>query len=165
MIVICYDGSKDARAAIERGAELFPSKQATVLTVWEPFAELAARSSLGFGLIPSVADATEIDQASEKAAGETAAEGMKLAGELGLDATSRVCSQQTTTARAILAEADKLGASVIVMGSRGLSGVKSLLIGSVSHEVIQHADRTVAVVPSPAVAESRSRELAEESAA
>jgi hypothetical protein len=44
------------------------------------------------------------------------------------------------------------------MGSRGLHGVKSLLVGSVSHAVIQHADRTVIVVPSPAVAAARGRE-------
>jgi len=45
------------------------------------------------------------------------------------------------------------------MGSRGLTGVKSLLLGSVSHEVIQHADRTVVIVPSPEVASSRQREV------
>jgi nucleotide-binding universal stress UspA family protein len=44
------------------------------------------------------------------------------------------------------------------MGSRGLTGVKSLLLGSVSHAVIQHADRTVIVVPSPEVAAARARE-------
>ena len=48
------------------------------------------------------------------------------------------------------------------MGSRGLTGVKSLLLGSVSHEVIQHADRTVVVVPSPDVAASRAREIHEQ---
>ena len=50
------------------------------------------------------------------------------------------------------------------MGSRGLTGVKSLLLGSVSHEVIQHADRTVVVVPSPHVAESRAKEIHEDRA-
>jgi nucleotide-binding universal stress UspA family protein len=44
------------------------------------------------------------------------------------------------------------------MGSRGLTGVKSLLLGSVSHAVIQHADRTVIVVPSSEVAAARARE-------
>lgn len=162
MIVICYDGSKDARAAVERAADLFPGAEATLLTIWEPFAEVAARTSLGFGLVPSVADSQEIDDASRKAAEETAADGTKLAGELGLEASPRVATQETTTGRAILAEADKLGARAIVMGSRGLTGVKSLLLGSVSHEVIQHADRTVAVVPSPEVAKSRAREVREE---
>ena len=51
-----------------------------------------------------------------------------------------------------------------LMGSRGLTGVKSLLLGSVSHEVIQHADRAVVVVPSPDVAESRARAVHEQAA-
>ena len=164
MIVICYDGSKDARAAIEKAAELFASQPVTVLTVWQPFMEVAARASLGFGMVPSIPDADEIDEASRQAAAQAADDGVKLARELGLKAEPRVASQLTTTARAILKEADDVGASAIVMGSRGLTGVKSMLLGSVSHEVIQRADRTVAVVPSPEVAASRAREVHDEGA-
>lgn len=162
MILIGYDGSPDARSAIEHAAELFGAEPATVLTVWQPFMEVVARTSVGFGLVPSIPDPEEIDKASRQAAAETAAEGAKLAGELGMSAEPRISAQATTTARAILQEADKVGASAIVMGSRGLTGVKSLLLGSVSHEVVQHADRTVAVVPSPEVAASRAREVREE---
>jgi nucleotide-binding universal stress UspA family protein len=46
------------------------------------------------------------------------------------------------------------------MGSRGLTGIKSRLLGSVSHAVVQHADRTVIIVPSPDVAGARERERA-----
>ena len=67
MILICFDGSKDARAAIERAAELFARQPATILTVWQPFLEVAARSTVGFGLVPSIPDAEEIDEASRRA--------------------------------------------------------------------------------------------------
>jgi nucleotide-binding universal stress UspA family protein len=60
-------------------------------------------------------------------------------------------------AATILDEARELGATAIVVGSRGLTGVKSLLLGSVSHALIQHADRTVIVVPSPDVAAARAK--------
>jgi hypothetical protein len=42
----------------------------------------------------------------------------------------------------------------MVLGARGLGGVGSLL-GSVSHRVLQHADRPVLVIPSEAVATRR----------
>jgi nucleotide-binding universal stress UspA family protein len=164
MILICYDGSADARAAVEHAAELFPDQLVTVLTVWEPFIEVVARTTVGFGLVPSIPSAGEIDQASEKAAEETAGKGAELAMTLGMKAEPRTSSQTTTTGRAILAEAAEIGAQAIVMGTRGLTGVKSLLLGSVSHEVIQHADRTVVVVPSPEVARSRAREIKQEAA-
>jgi nucleotide-binding universal stress UspA family protein len=157
MILICYDGSPDSRAAVEKAASLFADQPATVLTVWEPFVEMAARSSLGLGLVPFAADPDEIDEASSKAAEQTAAEGAALARSLGMTVEDKTSSHATTTARAILAEAEAMDASAIVMGSRGLTGVKSLLLGSVSHEVVQHADRAVVVVPSPEVASRRVR--------
>ncbi len=55
----------------------------------------------------------------------------------------------------ILEQAADVDASAIVLGSRGLTGLKSLLLGSVSHAVIQHADRPVIVVPSRELAAGR----------
>ena len=40
-----------------------------------------------------------------------------------------------------------VGAAVIVLGSRGLTGVRELVEGSLSHEVAEHARRPVLVVP------------------
>jgi nucleotide-binding universal stress UspA family protein len=54
-----------------------------------------------------------------------------------------------------MAEADEVGAQSIVMGTRGLTGVKSFLLGSVSHAVLQRADRPVVVVPSPDLVKER----------
>ena len=164
MILICYDGSPDSRAALQGAAELFGDQPATVLTVWEPFVEMATRSSLGLGLVPFASDPDEIDEASGKAADQTAADGAALATRLGMTVTHKSASQLTGTARTILAEAEAMGANAIVMGSRGLTGVKSLLLGSVSHEVVQHADRAVVVIPSPEVAASRARAARESGA-
>jgi nucleotide-binding universal stress UspA family protein len=155
MILISYDGSHDSQAAIERAAELFPGQPATVLTVWQPFAEVVSRTVVGFGLVPSVPDASEIDDASQRAAEKTADEGRGLAAQRGLTAEARIAAQATTIARTVLAEADRLGADAIVMGTRGLTGLKSLLLGSVSNELVQHADRAVVVVPSQELAAAR----------
>ena len=157
MILICYDGSPDARAAIETAGELLDCQPAIVVTVWQPFAEMLAAMPLGLGFAPGVLDIDKADEASREAAEQIAEEGAELARQAGFNAEWRACTQLATTAAAILSEAETVRASAIVMGSRGLTGLKSLLLGSVSHGVIQRADRTVIVVPSPEVAGSRSR--------
>jgi nucleotide-binding universal stress UspA family protein len=155
MVLICYDGSDDARAAIERAGALMRGQPAIVLTVWEPYLHVLVRSGGGRGSIAGVARMEEFDRAMREQADRRSEEGTELAREAGLDAIPRTCAQATSTADAILSEAQAVGAEAIVMGSRGLTGVKSLLLGSVSHAVMQHADRTVMVVPSPRVAASR----------
>ena len=152
MILICYDGSTDAKEAIAHGARMLRGQRATVLTVWSPF------DTAALGLAGGVEDMQESDEAGRSHAEQQAEAGGRLAIELGFDAESRTVDRRTTIADAILGEADALDATAILMGSRGLTGVKSLLLGSVSHAVIQHADRTVIVVPSPEVAAARARE-------
>lgn len=49
-------------------------------------------------------------------------------------------------AEAILAVAETRQADLIVMGTRGLSSIQGLLIGSVSHKVTRHAHCPVMVV-------------------
>jgi nucleotide-binding universal stress UspA family protein len=48
-------------------------------------------------------------------------------------------------APAIIAAANEFGADLIVMGTRGLSDFAALLVGSVAHKVINHADCAVLV--------------------
>jgi nucleotide-binding universal stress UspA family protein len=68
-------------------------------------------------------------------------------------------------ARAILDAAADVDADVIVCGTRGRGAVRSFLLGSVSHELVQHADRPVMVVPSPSLVERRSLLIAGSTAA
>lgn len=161
MILICYDGSADARAALREAARLLAGQTATVLTVWQPFVQLLAHSSAGLGPMAGLTELDEIDAATRQEAERRAAEGAELARAEGLDAVPRIREQESTTAAAILGEARSLGASAIVLGSRGLTGLKSVLLGSVSHAVLQHADRVVIVAPSPEVARARHQKQAE----
>jgi nucleotide-binding universal stress UspA family protein len=155
LILIAYDGSSDSKSAIDGAGEILGGEPATVLTVWEPFIDVMARTGAGLGLAPGIVAFEEIDKAHEQSARERAAEGVEHAQRAGLNAQSRTRARHTTIAEAILAEADEVGARAIILGTRGLTGIKSLWLGSVSHEVLQHADRPVIVVPSPEVAHER----------
>ena len=153
MILVAYDGSADAQAAIDRAGELMKGQPATILTVWERVIDLAARTGAGIGI--GGVDFDSVDRSSRDQARQRANEGVERAQRAGLKPRARTSVRKRSIAGTILSEADDVGASAIVMGTRGLTGLKSLLLGSVSHAVLQHADRPVIVVPSPAVASER----------
>ncbi len=157
MILIAYDGSDDAKAAITTAAQLFPGEPATVVHAWQHFIDVMARAGSTAAL---VVDYDAMDTATEKTAGERAREGAELAAQAGLGETRGVTvAVATSLTDAILAEAEAVDARVIVMGSRGLGAVKAFLLGSVSNALLHHADRPVLVVPSPEVAAHRSEHL------
>lgn len=160
MILVSYDGSVDAQTAIDSAAALMPGAPATVLTVWEPYIDALVRGGslgigAGMGMAGSFAAAEEIDRVCADTAFTTATEGAERATAAGLLANPMSHTRRGAIADTILAAAVEVDAVVVVVGTRGLSGVKSLVLGSVSHAVVHHADRPVLVVPSPAVVEQR----------
>ena len=114
---------------------------------------MLARAGTGIGV--GALDFEAIDAASVRSARERAEDGVERARRAGLTAEPRVRERGVTIWGTILDEAADIDASAIVLGTRGLTGVESLLLGSVSHAVVQHADRPVAVVPSREVAAQR----------
>ena len=56
------------------------------------------------------------------------------------------CVDHGSAARRIIASARDHGADAIIMGSRGLSGIEGLFMGSVAHKVTHGADCTVNTV-------------------
>jgi nucleotide-binding universal stress UspA family protein len=110
---------------------------------------------MGFGLVGAYND--ETDAALKAGALETATNGAQRATAAGLLAQPRIAERHDDIAAAMLAVAADVDAAVIVLGTRGLGGVKSLMLGSVSHAVLHHADRPVLVVPSPGIVEERRR--------
>lgn len=159
MVLICYDGSADAKSAIDQAGRLFTGQTARVLTVWEPFEQVLMRSPGGLGPMAGLSDVERIDASRAKDAEAVAAEGAERASAMELSADSCARRQEGSVAHTILAEAKDSGARAIVMGTRGRTGLKSLLLGSVSHSVVQHADRAVVVVPGEDVASSRAAAL------
>jgi nucleotide-binding universal stress UspA family protein len=153
-VVIAYDGSEAARAAVNGAAELFGSRRAIVLTVWEPgLADyMLMPNTMGTGTMmmpydPSTVQA--IDRAAEDHARDIAEDGAQLARAGGLQAEALPVRDAADIADTILEAAQEHDAAAIVIGSRGLKGLKSKMLGSSSASVLSRSDRPVVVVHAP----------------
>jgi nucleotide-binding universal stress UspA family protein len=158
VILICYDGSDDARAAVADAGRVLAGHPAIVLTVWEPIAEVLARTAAGTAVMAGLSTPIAADDEAETEARRVAEEGTEIARTAGFDASPRVCPQTMTVADTIIAQADRANATAIVMGTRGRTGLQSVM-GSVSHAVVQKSDRAVMVVPSGHVVADRRKRL------
>jgi nucleotide-binding universal stress UspA family protein len=143
-ILIAYDGSDFARAAIaEAGRQLAPSRRAIVLTVSEPLEEVPFLGASGAPIDPGTMD--QFLAAAREGAEKIAEEGCALARDAGFEAESRVLIGDSIWSR-IVENADQEGADLIVIGSRGRSGLKLAVLGSVAAAVAQHSKRSVLIV-------------------
>jgi nucleotide-binding universal stress UspA family protein len=143
-VLVCFDGSKEAGAAIRRAAGLFPGREAIVLSVavpardelpLDPISDLVGRLS---GLY------RDWDEVCAELAERHALSGCQLATEAGLNA--RPLTAVGKPAPTILRVADERDAAVIVLGASTHARLGGLL-GSVAARVAHHSKRPVLVVP------------------
>jgi nucleotide-binding universal stress UspA family protein len=147
-ILFAYDGSEGADGAIAAAAKLLDvdSSDVVVLAVWEPMIVEALRAARFGGPIPMPPDPGDQDERARQDARRIAEHGALLAAELGFDARPIWVADQRHIAETIIEEAAALDVDLIVLGARGLTGVRAFL-GSVSNHVLQEARRPVLVVP------------------
>jgi nucleotide-binding universal stress UspA family protein len=145
-LLICYDGSEHAKYAIRHAAGLLTGRHALVVTVWQPTAVLGGFAWSGEA---SRVDLAELDRAVAEDGGRVADEGVRIAEEAGLAAEPMAVEANGPVWKTVKETADRNRAAAIVIGSRGLTGLRPMLLGSVSSAVVHHADRPVLVVHSP----------------
>ena len=136
-ILVCFDGSKDARRACQLGLEIGGRFHAEV-TVATVFPQLHGRAEpLLQSLVPISDDgktlAHMLDEIQQKAPG------------LGV-AKVHIVSLEGDAADAITTYLDRHPQDLVVVGSRGLSRGRRLLLGSVSTELVQKVPAPVLVV-------------------
>jgi nucleotide-binding universal stress UspA family protein len=134
-ILLAVDGSKYAEKAAELVAEVGKAggDEVVVLHVTE--------------MLPPRFPMSELDDAADK-------DTMELARRYATDLEAAGLTARTEfrhaafghVARVIIELADELDAGLIVMGSRGLSDLGALLLGSVAHKVLHLAHRPVLIV-------------------
>jgi nucleotide-binding universal stress UspA family protein len=147
-VLICFDGSADAAAAIAKAGKMLAPRPAVVLTVCEPVASWAPydpATILSAPLSKLAARALDLDEVTCEVAREQLERGIKLAGEAGFQPEGRL--EEGKPWRIICDVADAVDAEPIVLGARGLGRVESALLGSMSTAVVFHAKRPVLVVP------------------
>jgi nucleotide-binding universal stress UspA family protein len=131
-IVVGFDGSDNARKALERAAEI--ANGATVAVV-------SATSPQKFLRDPGE---SKEDPADVEARTQALAEARKYLEEKGI--TGQYISGHGNPADVIVAEAEDSGADLIIVGTRGLNAAQRALLGSISTNVVHHATVDVLVV-------------------
>lgn len=70
----------------------------------------------------------------------------EVAKKEGVKVESKILPAWAAPGAGLVVEAEKLGCALIVVGSRGLTGLKRALIGSVADYVVKNSDCSVLVV-------------------
>lgn len=137
-LLVAYDDSSLSRKALHLALQLLQENQASSLHVLHVYQ--FPNIVIGEALIPSSASEDlkyyklaeqVLDKAREQASSHPSAIFELRQG----DATQE-----------IIAYADEQNCDLILVGSRGLGSLKELILGSVSHHVVQHASVPVLIV-------------------
>jgi nucleotide-binding universal stress UspA family protein len=152
-VVLAYDGSAEAEAALREAVALFGQRPLIVASVWEPGLAMvsmmppAGEPSMGY--MPDPEQVAAIDRAQSGRAGDVAQAGARLARELGATAEALSVPDSLNVADTLIAIADEHDARAIVVGSRGLGGIKARVLGSTSRKLLHDTHRPVLVVRTP----------------
>lgn len=132
-IVVGYDGSDCARAALKVGVEMAKAYGDGLIIAF------------GYELNPVAGEMSDYRAALRDLAEKQLAHGIHQAQALGASVEAVVI--EDVPARALATLAGERDARAIVVGSRGESPLRGALLGSTPHKLLQIADRPVVVVP------------------
>jgi nucleotide-binding universal stress UspA family protein len=140
-VIVGTDGSETAELAVRHAAEVAKAFGAklTVVTAFVPRPEEEAKrlEEAPEDVRWAITDATSADERARK--------GKAIAHEVGVDdVVVRVDSGDP--ASLLIDAADETGGDVIVVGSRGMTGAKRFILGSVPNRVSHHAPCDVMIV-------------------
>jgi nucleotide-binding universal stress UspA family protein len=153
-VVLAYDGSAEAGAALREAVALFGQRPLIVASVWEPGLAMVtmmppATGEPSMGYMPDPDEVAAIDRAQSGHAGDVAEAGARLARELGATAEALSMPDSANVADTLIAIAEERDARAIVVGSRGLGGIKARVLGSTSRKLLHDTHRPVLVVRTP----------------
>ena len=145
-ILLSTDGSDVARNGVKHGIALAKALNAkvTVITVTEPL-PVDYGSGHASGWMPSREEVESFDAASKERAGKVLDEARAMADQIGISA-ELLHVPNSHPATAIIEAAKSIGCDLIVMASHGRRGLRKLLLGSQTSEVLVEGSVPVLVV-------------------
>jgi nucleotide-binding universal stress UspA family protein len=145
-ILVPTDFSQASELALEAAAVLARQIGAKVslVHVYDPTA-LPAPATLGWDAAQQRSVEAEVHASIEKSFAEL--ETKRLA---GVEVAERTVLRDPSPSQAICEYAEKVGADLIVIATHGRTGLKHLLIGSVTERVVRHASCPVLTLRSTA---------------
>jgi nucleotide-binding universal stress UspA family protein len=138
-VVVGTDGSETAELAVRQAAELAQAcgGQLIIVSAFSDSAGKPTGTDVPSGLEWAITDAAGAE--------ERARAGRTIAKQIGLQKV-RVRVDRGDPAEVILNAADDTDADLIVVGSRGMTGAKRFVLGSVPNKVSHHAPCDLAIV-------------------
>jgi nucleotide-binding universal stress UspA family protein len=140
-IVVGTDGSDTAQKAVDAAVELarLSGAQLEIVSAYEPVSRARLRDEkrqVPADLQWMVNPREEVDATLADAAERVAESGVE----------PRTYAREGDPADAILDVAEELGADLIVLGNKGMTGAKRFLLGSVPNKVSHHAPCAVMII-------------------
>ncbi|HWJ45174.1 MAG TPA: universal stress protein [Gaiellaceae bacterium] len=136
-ILVATDGSEQSRAAVATAVGLAEDEDARLVCVHVVSVVDFAPRENGYGTTPPA----RVPRAEDD---PVLAEALAVGEDCGVRTEGQLLVGYPP--KQILRLANDLDADLIVVGSRGLRSVKSVVFGSTSREIMAHADRPVLVV-------------------
>jgi nucleotide-binding universal stress UspA family protein len=143
-ILVATDGSPHAEAAVLQARDIAKAQGArvTVLAAFGPLSALTGDVSMTLATVDTVA----ILDAMKKGAENSAERAQQL---IGPEVATTVRVVEARPSDAIQSAIREGEYDLVAVGSRGLSGMKSLFLGSVSNSVVHNSTVPVLVVHIP----------------
>jgi nucleotide-binding universal stress UspA family protein len=140
-IVVGTDGSETAQTAVDSAIELakLSGARLELVSAYEPVSNQRLRREareVPADMQWTIHRRAEVDATLHEAAEQAAAAGV----------TAREHAREGDAADAILDVAEELGADLIVVGNKGMTGAKRFLLGSVPNKVSHHAPCAVMII-------------------
>lgn len=143
VVLVCYDGSDGARRALEAALDAF-DRPMLVACYWQAFAK--SSKGLRVELLEAVQDRESVNARELAEAQRIADDGVSVVTVAGGQAEGIAVELTGPVSEAIVDHAARLGAVAIVMGGEIRAGLRSVLTGDITGDVVRTAEQPVFLV-------------------